>query len=280
MKVSIWNLSLNLTDLSELLESEKHKASIDRKRLEQALKKLDVRNRVARKVHGASAHRSYDEAWTDCNEAVRSISAACRRRNLRYSDTYFDLELDLKTKMFPNCLIGLRDQYADHSSLAKPRGVKRVHRIFSNPEFYIEGAKRIRIREERPGGNCWLLAALCGLGSGENFELIERLCVARDEAIGIYGFVFYRDGQWIYSIVDDKLYLKHADYDESSQKEWAREGDFSDAEEEYRKIFLEGSRALYFAKCPLKNEIWLPLLEKAFAKAHGHYNALYGGLTG
>ena len=41
-----------------------------------------------------------------------------------------------------------------------------------------------------------------------------------------------------------------------------------------------GSRALYFAQCSDPNETWLPLLEKAFAKAHGDYSAINGGFVG
>lgn len=41
-----------------------------------------------------------------------------------------------------------------------------------------------------------------------------------------------------------------------------------------------GSRALYFAQCSDPNETWLPLLEKAFAKAHGDYAALESGFVG
>ncbi len=39
-------------------------------------------------------------------------------------------------------------------------------------------------------------------------DLVEKLCVARDELVGVYGFVFYRDGEWVYEVIDDKLYLK------------------------------------------------------------------------
>lgn len=39
--------------------------------------------------------------------------------------------------------------------------------------------------------------------------------MARDEQVGVYGFVFHRDGEWFSEIIDDKLYLKRPDYDES-----------------------------------------------------------------
>ena len=57
------------------------------------------------------------------------------------------------------------------------------------------------------------MSALCTLGNKAG--LIESVCVARDEKVGVYGFVFYRDGEWISEVIDDKLYLTKPDYDES-----------------------------------------------------------------
>lgn len=81
--------------------------------------------------------------------------------------------------------------------------------------------------------------------------------------------------------MDDKLYLRAADYDESVEERplWD-DITRTDTEEEYRRVWQTGSRALYFAQCVDDNEIWLPLLEKAFAKAHGDYSAIEGGFVG
>lgn len=82
-------------------------------------------------------------------------------------------------------------------------------------------------------------------------------------------------------MIDDKLYLRHADYAESvEEKSTWDQLNRADAEEEYRKTYQTGSRALYFAQCSTENETWLPLLEKAYAKAHGDYKAIDGGFTG
>lgn len=92
---------------------------------------------------------------------------------------------------------------------------------------------------------------------------------------------FLADGEWQHTIVDDKLYTRAPDYDEA-QDERVVWDDINrvDSAEEYRKAHLTGSRALYFAQCSDENETWLPLLEKAYAKAHGDFASIDGGFTG
>lgn len=87
------------------------------------------------------------------------------------------------------------------------------------------------------------------------------------------------DGEWTYTIIDDQLYLTVPDYQESSsdRKFMRRVYESAEAAEEHRKRHQTGSRALYFAQCMNENETWLPLLEKAYAKAHGDFNAIAGG---
>jgi hypothetical protein len=60
------------------------------------------------------------------------------------------------------------------------------------------------------------VAALGALGNRPG--LIEKVCIARDEEIGVYGFVFFRDAEWRPEVIDDKLYLKHPDFD------WTKSG--------------------------------------------------------
>lgn len=89
----------------------------------------------------------------------------------------------------------------------------------------------------------------------------------------MYGFVFQRDGEWISTVIDDQLMLnleeeRHADYYKKQH-----------IEKIYEKG-LKGSDALKFASCEDQNETWLPLLEKAYAKAHGDYAAISGGWFG
>ncbi|KAJ5089923.1 Alpha/beta hydrolase fold-3 [Penicillium argentinense] len=224
-------------------------------------------------IQGHEAVKSYEQARRECRKSVERIVKECERVNQKYTDPHFDIELDLKS--------GLR-HYLDGldkvNEEMRPRGVKRVTEIFENPQFFVNGPTASDVRQGYDG-DCWLMAALCTMGNKEG--LIEKICVARNEKIGIYGFVFYRDGEWQQCIVDDKLYLRAADYDESiDERPLWDDINRTDTEEEYRRVWQTGSRALYFAQCVDPNETWLPLLEKAFAKAHGDYSAIEGGFVG
>jgi len=143
--------------------------------------------------------------------------------------------------------------------------------IFENPSFTIDGFSSSDVKQGA-NGDCWFIAALATICS--NPGLMDRICVERDEECGVYGFVFYRDGEWIWTVVDDNLYLRYSDFDAF--------GDDYDPtgvkEKNFKKNNQTGSDAIFFASCADQNETWLPLLEKAYAKVHGDYEAISGGI--
>ncbi|RAL17404.1 cysteine proteinase [Aspergillus homomorphus CBS 101889] len=154
-----------------------------------------------------------------------------------------------------------------------PGSVHRVDWIFEQPAFTIDGYSNTDIKQGA-NGDCWWLAAVANICNRR--DLMERVCLARDEECGVYGFVFHRDGEWVSTVVDDNLYLTHEDFDFYGDRYDSTGG----RAREYRKHLQTGSEALFFAKCSDPNETWLPLLEKAYAKVHGDYEALSGGWSG
>ena len=224
---------------------------------------------------------------------MQAIKRECRRLNQKYFDRTFELPdsdtlMSLVMDETPSSVRGLRGVGS----------VKRVDKIFEDPEFYEDGASVEDVRQGQVG-DCWFLAAITAL-SGKA-KLIERVCVERDEDIGVYGFVFFRDGEWISEVIDDRLCLTNGDDDGTAYQTefllrvaghrdirktpltemmYGEDYCYQFLEPEFRESLRTGSNALYFASCRTSNETWLPLLEKAYAKAHGDYQAIDGGFTG
>ncbi|KAL7791518.1 hypothetical protein V8C37DRAFT_402829 [Trichoderma ceciliae] len=225
----------------------------------------------------------YERAAEECRRKVQKIVQECRRVNMRYRDPGWDLDWDLKYEK-GNTLnyIGSKKFEISRSTLlsskaAVPKAVKRVHEIFEKPTFM----KEVTGSDVKQGGlgDCWLMSSFTALASVE--DGVPRCCVAYDTKIGIYGFLFYRDGEWVYSIIDDKLYLKSPCWDSPSmQRDLLQQIDREDVETVYRRTYQTGSKALFFAQAKDQNETWVPLLEKAYAKAHGDFASLSGGWIG
>ncbi|KAJ4387788.1 hypothetical protein N0V93_008390 [Gnomoniopsis smithogilvyi] len=256
-----------------------------------------------------NAAESYEVAARECREKVAKIVRECYRTNEKFTDGDFDIESDFERSR-KNCLYCLVDDSDEEGRRRSPsppvsprqaspggqqggrlRGTMRnrgvgarersrpcsVHRldwIFKDPKFTIDGYSSSDVHQGLEG-DCWWLASVATMAHRQ--DLMEKICVVQNEECGVYGFVFFRDGEWISTVIDDNLYLSKRDHCDEYPDVYDPTGDKA---RKYREHEQTGSEALYFAQCDDPNETWLPLLEKAFAKAHGDYNAIAGGWCG
>ncbi|XP_025084605.1 calpain-B-like [Pomacea canaliculata] len=124
---------------------------------------------------------------------------------------------------------------------------KRPKEIVSNPQFIADEALYVDL-EQGTLGNCWFVAAAASLAAS-NKSLLHKVVPPDQnfgsEYAGIFRFNFWQYGKWREVIVDDRLPT--------------REG------------------RLEYAASTTKHEFWCALLEKAFAKLYGCYEAIDGG---
>ncbi|XP_069981344.1 calpain-5-like isoform X3 [Penaeus vannamei] len=133
----------------------------------------------------------------------------------------------------------------------QPPGVitwKRPHEIVDKPQLFVEGASANDVTQGQLG-NCWFVAACASLAGVK--ELWHRVIPDyKDQEYGelhpgIFHFRFWRFGEWLDVVIDDLLPT------------------------------IEGE--LVFVHSRERKEFWCALLEKAYAKLHGSYEALEGG---
>lgn len=101
-----------------------------------------------------------------------------------------------------------------------------------------------------------ILAASGGVGDGDVDYLIDRLFITKETSdTGAYAVRFYKNSQWETVIVDDY---------------------FPTLDDSYK---LTPSAGAAFAYSRSFEEVWVPVLEKAYAKYHGSYAMLESGFV-
>ncbi|KAF8877897.1 hypothetical protein BD779DRAFT_1677100 [Infundibulicybe gibba] len=231
--------------------------------------KLAISSSPERKTHPESSRRVATErkkALDNCKIKVARISQECRSRNRKFRDIEFDLENDRD-----RCLHGLHAPYA----LAKynPSDVQRVTEIFKNPQFFVNGADSNDIIQGRLD-DCWFLSALATISTAKG--LVEEFCAARDPEVGVYGFIFFRDSVWVTVVIDDMLFTNIPKFEELSSLEKEL---YHNDRDIYNKSARKSGKGLFFARSGTQGETWVPLIEKAYAKLHGDYQAINWGYT-
>ncbi|XP_063872789.1 calpain-9-like isoform X1 [Scylla paramamosain] len=124
----------------------------------------------------------------------------------------------------------------------------RPHEVCARPKFIADGATRFDV-EQGELGDTWLVQAVSTLTLTPKF--LDRV-VPPDQAFdhtycGIFRFRFWHFGEWVEVIIDDRLPTFKG-----------------------RLVYLHSTDP---------SEFWAALLEKAYAKFYGSYEALQKGFT-
>uniref|UniRef100_A0AAR2JDX3 Calpain catalytic domain-containing protein n=1 Tax=Pygocentrus nattereri TaxID=42514 RepID=A0AAR2JDX3_PYGNA len=168
------------------------------------------------------------------------LKRACLRRGALFQDPYFPASA----------------QSLFYKRAPPPRLTwKRPKELCKDPRLFVDG---ISTRDLHQGslGNCWMVAATSCLATEPSLwkkvipDHMEQEWNPKrpDLYAGIFHFRFWRLGQWTDVVVDDRLPVSE-------------------------------NGTLLFCRSATPREFWSALLEKAYAKLNGCYEALEGGNT-
>ncbi|CAL1547299.1 unnamed protein product [Lymnaea stagnalis] len=131
---------------------------------------------------------------------------------------------------------------------------KRPKEFAENPSLFTDGATRFDIGQGS-AGTCWFLSIVADIADKKNMlrQVIPDSAYNIDNPQkydGVFHACFFRFGKWEDVYIDDYLPVIYGNV------LWGAKSSTDD------------------------NEMWVALLEKAFARLHGSYDAIYGGQPG
>ncbi|XP_027043249.1 calpain-9-like isoform X2 [Pocillopora damicornis] len=177
-------------------------------------------------------------------EDLEQIKRRCRQSGTLFEDPEFPA---IDSKVFKKRVLPGGQSF----EWLRPQELLDAQQSSEKAEFVVGGASRLDINQGMLG-DCWLLAAIASLTQEEGLmNKVIRLDkydkFGSPGYCGAFQFNIWQDGHWEEVIIDDRLPT-------------------------YRK-------KLVFMHSKEKNEFWCALLEKAYAKLQGSYEALKGGQT-
>lgn len=168
-----------------------------------------------------------------------AIIAKCKEEGTKFTDVEWD---DKNVALYVD-----KEKPGYDCTVTAPADWKRLSDILPDAKLFTGDAKPTDIVQGGMG-TCFLLGAMGSFAA--DAKKIKHMFVKADFEVGVFGVRFCVDGEWTYVIIDDVMPVAGSE------------------DEGYRLIYATG-------KDP--NEVWVPLLEKAYCKLHTCYEMCDGG---
>jgi len=203
-----------------------------------------------------------------CSRQVNEIIKQCKEAGTQYTDPDWDMHSSPnsvlyvdKTEPGYDCTVAPPAKYARLTKIVKKSAAGGTGAAMNSMFGGMGGGAhkpKVELKpiifkgEIKPGdvvqgqiGTCFLLGAIGAMASHKE-KALHKIFIKYDIDVGVYGIRFCVDGEWSHVIVDDWFPV---DYN----------GD------------------LIYAKCKDPQEVWVPILEKAYCKLHTCYEMCDGG---
>lgn len=175
-----------------------------------------------------------------CSAKVAKIVADCKASGTKFTDTEWDMTKGLEEVLYVD-----KERPGYDCTVGKPAGYKRLPEMIKGTPMLTKGGVKAGDIIQGQIGTCFLLGAMGAIVSN-NENVIHKLFIKYDIDTGVYGVRFNVDGDWVHVIIDD-----------------------------YMPVNQYGG--LLYSNCMDKQEMWVPLLEKAYCKLHTCYEMCDGG---
>jgi len=194
-----------------------------------------------------------------CVRQVTDIINACSASGTKFTDPEWDIRSVPTDKLYVDgqcpgfdCTVAEPAKYKRLSSIVKnaKSGMSSLFGGFSGKRSNIKpivfkGSVAAGDIIQGQIGTCFLLGAIGAIAS-QREESFQKIFIKYDVDVGVYGCRFCVDGEWTHVIVDD----------------W---------------MPVDANGDLLYARCKDPQEVWVPVLEKAFCKLHSCYEMCDGG---
>ena len=185
-------------------------------------------------IHSQMSNRGQEIEEDPIQEKIAKIIQICKENDALFGDSEFPASDHALYKDTTNP--------PDYSIDTPEVEWRRPHEIAPDEAMLIKDGTNPGDVKQGVLGDCWLLGSFLILST--HHELLQNLIVYDGLEYGFAVFQFFKNGRWQYVIVDSRI------------------------------PYNAQAKTPLYGHCADPNEFWVPLMEKAYAKLHGCYEAL------